>query len=75
MFVVDDSVVVHGQHQLPEAIAALDTASGRAGLLNGWQQEADEYGNNGDDDQQFNECKTASVTGAITHATDPAVRL
>ena len=57
-------VVVQSQTDLFQVIFALCAASGFAGLLNGWQQQCDEDGDDGDDDEQFDEGETAVRLGA-----------
>jgi hypothetical protein len=53
--VMDFGVVVEGEDELFEVIAALSGSGGGAGLLNGWEQESDEDGDDGEDDEEFDE--------------------
>jgi hypothetical protein len=48
-------VVVGGQAELLEVVGALDAGGGLADLLDGGQQQADQDGDDGDDDEQFDE--------------------
>jgi hypothetical protein len=59
-------VVVQRQANLLEIVLALGPAGRFASLLNCRQQQGDEYGNDGDDNQQLDERKTAT-TNHLTH--------
>src|SRR5262249_53347087 len=48
-------VAVASQRQLFQVVLALHAVRGFANLLNGWQQQADQNGNDGDDHQQFDQ--------------------
>ena len=50
-------VIVAGEAKLLQIVFALCSACGLTGLLNGWQQQRDENGNDRNHDQQFNERK------------------
>jgi hypothetical protein len=39
---------------LPKIVPTCGAASGFSGLLDGWQQQGDQDGNDGDDDEKFN---------------------
>jgi hypothetical protein len=52
-------IMVGGQAELPQIVAALDPMGGLADSLHRWQQQTDQDGNNGDDDQQFDEREAA----------------
>src|SRR5207245_1417932 len=46
-------IVVQGDSDLLQVVPALGPASRLASLLHGWQQQRNQYGNNGDDDKQL----------------------
>jgi hypothetical protein len=48
-------VIVQSQADLFEVISALQASGGFAGRLHGWQQQADENTDDGDDDQKFDQ--------------------
>lgn len=50
---------MESQTNLLEIIAALSPPGGFACLLNSWQQESDEDGNNGNDHEQLNQRKAS----------------
>ena len=65
-------VVVDGERELLEVVAALHAGGGLADLLDGRQQEADEDGDDGDHHQQLDQrerpplttpCQTARAVG------------
>ncbi len=55
--VVNIGVVMNGQNQLLQIILALGPSGCLASLLDGWKQQRYQYGNDRDDDQQFDQCK------------------
>ena len=54
-------VVVDGQADLLHVVDALGAAGRLAGRLHGWQEQRDQDGNDGDDDQQFDEGETLGL--------------
>ena len=54
-------IVLHGQPELLQVVGALHAVGGFANLLHGRQQQSDEDRDDGDDNEQFNESKTATV--------------
>ncbi len=50
-------VIVNRQADLLEIVLALRPAGRFAGLLDSGQQQGNQHGNNGDDDEQFDEGK------------------
>src|SRR5579875_3674851 len=54
-------VVLNGQDQLLEIVAAFDATGGLAHFLNRGQQQTDENGNNGNHYQQLDERETPSM--------------
>jgi hypothetical protein len=59
---IDVGVVMGGQADLLQIVAALTPAGGFARRLNGRQQEGDQHGDNRDDDQELDQRKTFSPT-------------
>jgi hypothetical protein len=55
--------VVQGQAHLLEVVLALGAAGCFPRLLHGGQKERDQDGDDGDDDQQFNEREAVSISG------------
>ncbi len=53
---------MHGQHDLLEIVGALGTAGSLSGRLHGWQQQRNQHGDDGDDDQEFDQSETATQT-------------
>jgi len=53
-------VVVEGEADLFEIVVALSPARRFPRLLNGWEQEGDQHGDDADDDQQFDQGKSVS---------------
>ncbi len=53
--VVDIVIVVEGKTELLEVVAALCPPCCFPGLLNGWEKQCDQDGDDGDDHQQLNE--------------------
>jgi hypothetical protein len=64
--IVHAGVIVHCEHQLFEVIAALGTAGSGASLLDGGQEECEEYSDDGEDNKQFDQSEGA-VTDRVTH--------
>jgi hypothetical protein len=58
-------VIVYGQGQLVEVVGALDAGRCLADLLDRGDQQADEDGDDGDDDQQFDERKPGPATDHV----------
>nr|WP_246106169.1 hypothetical protein [Rosistilla ulvae] len=58
-------IVVHGQSELLQLIAALKPPRRFTRLLHRWQQQPNQYSNNGNDHQQFYESKTSAGLGTI----------
>ena len=54
-------VIVQSQGQLLQVVGALDAACCLASRLDRRQQQGDQHGNDGDDDQKFNQCETATL--------------
>src|SRR5205085_9153979 len=50
-------VIVAGKGELLEVVAATGPVGRFAHALDGWQQHGDQHGNDGDDDQQFDQGK------------------
>jgi hypothetical protein len=48
-----------GNADLSEIVATANSLSGLTGLLNGWKQQPDQYGDDGNDYQQLNQRETA----------------
>src|SRR5262249_11703848 len=65
-------VVVQSQADLLQVVLALGPVGRLTHLLDGRQQQADEYSNDGDDDEQFNERE--SVTPESGHDAPPSRR-
>jgi hypothetical protein len=61
---------VHPQADLLQVIRALGASSRLAGRLDSRQQEPNQNRDNGDDDQQFNECKAANKSRRKRHTHD-----
>src|SRR5262249_37801427 len=59
---VDVVVVVTGEPDLFQVVLAPGTAGGLAHLLHGWQEQADEYGDDGDDDEQLDQGEAPALT-------------
>jgi hypothetical protein len=59
---VDVHVIGDGQRDLLEVVGALGAAGGR---LHGRQQERDQYGDDGDDDQQLDQGEAALLAHGI----------
>ncbi len=59
---VDVVIVVEGQAQLLEVVLALGSPGGLAGLLHSGKQQRNQNGNNGNDNQQFNQRKAPTTT-------------
>lgn len=47
-------VVMHGQAELLQVVFALGPSGGLARLLDRWQQQCDQHGDNGNHHQQLN---------------------
>ena len=60
--VVVRGVVVHGQRQLLHVVAAGHTRCGFAHLLHGWQEQADQDGDNRNHHEKLNECKSSALS-------------
>lgn len=54
-------VVVNGQSDLFEVVLALSPSSCLPGLLDRRKQQGDQDGNDGDDDEEFNQCEPAKI--------------
>jgi hypothetical protein len=67
-------VVVQGQADLLQVILALRAARRFAGLLHGRQQQCNQNGDNRNDDQQLNQCESATATNVSRHKILPSAR-
>jgi len=59
--------LMEAETELPEIVCTLHSPSGRPRLLNRWQQQRNQRSNDGDNHQQFDECKSASRFLFILH--------
>ena len=65
--VMNFGVVVEGEDELFEVVAALNGSCGGAGLLYCGEQERDEYGDDRDDDEKFDEGEGVSAASVGCH--------
>src|SRR5438552_2845562 len=56
-------VIVASQSQLLEVVLAFGACGLRSHLLHGWNQQSNQNGNDGNDDQQFNQGKSGPRPG------------
>jgi hypothetical protein len=64
---------VHGQHQLLDVVGTLRSRSGLTNLLHGWQQQADQDGDDGDHHQQLDQREAKPHTTSY-HRKTPLVK-
>ena len=58
---------VQGEAHLLEVVLALHAGGGFADLLHGGQKQPDQDRDDGDDDEQFDQCETGSVSVSVVH--------
>src|SRR5262249_6835381 len=62
---VDVVVVLRGDAALPDVVHGLHAVGRLADLLHGWELQADEHGDDGDDHQQLDQRKSATAPSSL----------